>query len=51
MTATYSKRSLAIPTETTGRFFPLFIKSNWAIICQNCLISQVVMGNIRLLVS
>ena len=41
----YSKRSLAIPAETTGRFFPLFTKSNWAIIYQIYSVYQMDIAN------
>ena len=44
------KLSLAIQAKTMGHFFPLFIKSNLAL-RKNCLVSQVVIGNFRLLVS
>ena len=45
------KLSLAIPAKTIDRFFPLFIKSNWAIFRKNCLVSQVVIGDFWLLVN
>jgi hypothetical protein len=48
MSTPYSKRSLAIPAETTGRFFPLSLKSNWDIIFLVCSIYQIDMANSRI---
>ena len=46
MTGQYSKGTLAIPAETTDRFFPFFTKLKWAIIHQICLIYQVDIDNL-----